>query len=380
MEGSRDPRPSPSSTTGSLSRTTWRSRARRPTSASRSTSRIWRRPLSRSRTTETRSATATSGSGSFETESLPDEHRAQRARGRQADKKWRADLEEVVDVQDLGQELPPPRDEDPDAAVLDGAPLEHRHFQPHCTVPHGPHGAHLHVGERAVMKWKGIGDLRSRVGLEQNEAGACRDFVLCADSGSGLQDEQESHDQKRSPLMYERFLRLHTSTLPLILVLGACVVPPQTPSVGEKVLLAVQGAVDGELGPLIEAVGRPRPRVIDGFSFWEGEIGGSPVVVSRTEVGMVNAAIATTLLVREYSPKAIINQGTAGAADPALRVGDIVLGKATAPFGSIRTPPRKLGEGVDFSSWEILPRLLRVGEERVRFTHFDADRDLLSAP
>jgi adenosylhomocysteine nucleosidase len=179
--------------------------------------------------------------------------------------------------------------------------------------------------------------------------------------------------------MYERFLRLHTSTLPLILVLGACVVPPQTPSVGEKVLLAVQGAVDGELGPLIEAVGRPRPRVIDGFSFWEGEIGGSPVVVSRTEVGMVNAAIATTLLVREYSPKAIINQGTAGATSPALRVGDIVLGKTTAPFGSIRTPPRKLGEGVDYSSWEVLPRLLRVGEERVRFTRFEADPGLLAA-
>jgi adenosylhomocysteine nucleosidase len=143
--------------------------------------------------------------------------------------------------------------------------------------------------------------------------------------------------------------------------------------------IAVQGAVDGELGPLIEAVGSPRPRVIDGFSFWEGEIGGTPVVVSRTEVGMVNAAIATTLLVREFSPKAIINQGTAGAADPALRVGDIVLGKASTPFGSYRTPPRKAGEGVDYASWEILPRLLRVGEERVRFTRFDADPALLAA-
>jgi adenosylhomocysteine nucleosidase len=178
--------------------------------------------------------------------------------------------------------------------------------------------------------------------------------------------------------MYDRFLRLHTSTLPLIFVIGASVVALQPPA-REITPIAIQGAVDGELEPLLEAVGRPRPRVIDGFSFWEGEIGGSPVVVSRTEVGMVNAAIATTLLVREYSPKAIINQGTAGAADPALGVGDIVLGKATAPFGSFRTPPRKLGEGVDFSGWEVLPRLLRVGEERVRFTRFEADPGLLAA-
>ncbi len=166
---------------------------------------------------------------------------------------------------------------------------------------------------------------------------------------------------------------LHTSTVALILLSAASASPWQ------KAPIAVQGAVDGELEPLIEAVGRPRPRVIDGFSFWEGEIGGSPVVVSRTEVGMVNAAIATTLLVREYAPKAIINQGTAGAVDPALRVGDIVLSEATTPFGSFRTQPRKRGEGVDLAGWEILPRLLRVGEERVRFTRFEADATLLAA-
>jgi adenosylhomocysteine nucleosidase len=60
-------------------------------------------------------------------------------------------------------------------------------------------------------------------------------------------------------------------------------------------------------------------------------------------------------------------------------VGDIVLGKSSTPFGSFRTPPRKLGEGVALASWEVLPRLLRVGEERVRFTHFDADPGLLAA-
>jgi adenosylhomocysteine nucleosidase len=180
-------------------------------------------------------------------------------------------------------------------------------------------------------------------------------------------------------LLKKRSLRLHTSTLPLILGIGALLVPLQEREIGEKAPIAVQGAVDGELEPLLEAVGRPRPRVIDGFSFWEGEIEGSPVVVSRTEVGMVNAAVATTLLVREYSPRVIINQGTAGAADPALRVGDIVIGKASAPFGSFRTPPRKLGEGIDLTSWEILPRLLRVGEERVRFTRFESDSDLIAA-
>lgn len=143
--------------------------------------------------------------------------------------------------------------------------------------------------------------------------------------------------------------------------------------------IAVQGAVDGEIGPLLEALGSPKPRVIDGFSFWSGEIEGRPVVVSRTEVGMVHAAVATTLLIKEYSPSAIINQGTAGAVDPELNVGDIVLGRESAPFGTFRTPPRKRDEGVDVRSWTILPRLLRVGPDRVRFERFEADRELLEA-
>jgi adenosylhomocysteine nucleosidase len=165
----------------------------------------------------------------------------------------------------------------------------------------------------------------------------------------------------------------HISTVTLIVLIGGFAPPPPQPPAP----IAVQGAVDGELGPLIEAVGSPPPRVIDGFSFWEGEIGGSRVVVSRTEVGMVNAAVATTLLAREYSPRAILNQGTAGAVEPSLKVGDIVLSTASAPFGAFRTQPRKLGEGIELSRWEILPRLLRVGEERVRFTRFEADRGLL---
>jgi len=142
--------------------------------------------------------------------------------------------------------------------------------------------------------------------------------------------------------------------------------------------IAIQGAVDTELGPLIEAVGNPEPVDIQGFRFWEGEIDGTRVVVSRTEVGMVHAAMATTILIREYAPRIIINQGTAGGVNPELMRGDIVLGKASAPFGAFRTSQRKQDEGVDIEHWEVLPRLLRQGAERVRFESFATDPDLLT--
>ncbi|GMR23209.1 MAG: 5'-methylthioadenosine/S-adenosylhomocysteine nucleosidase [Acidobacteriota bacterium] len=142
--------------------------------------------------------------------------------------------------------------------------------------------------------------------------------------------------------------------------------------------IAIQGAVDTELGPLIEAIGNPQPVDIQGFRFWEGEIDDTRVVVSRTEVGMVHAAMATTILIREYAPRIIINQGTAGAVNPELVRGDIILGKASVPFGAFRTSQRKRDEGVDIERWVVLPRLLREGDERVRFESFATDADLLA--
>ena len=152
-------------------------------------------------------------------------------------------------------------------------------------------------------------------------------------------------------------------------VLGAA--PPQSP-------IAVQGAVDSELQPLLEALGHPEPRIINGFHFWEGSIQGRSVVLSRTEMGMVNAAVATTLLIREYQPSLIINQGTAGATDPALQVSDIVIGTASVPYAAVRTAPRGEGDGVNLEEWTPLPRPLRLGDEIASFTRFESDPELVA--
>ena len=48
------------------------------------------------------------------------------------------------------------------------------------------------------------------------------------------------------------------------------------------------------------------------MGFYKGTINDYPVVVSVTEIGMTNAAVATTLGIENFNPIAIINQGTAG--------------------------------------------------------------------
>jgi adenosylhomocysteine nucleosidase len=149
-------------------------------------------------------------------------------------------------------------------------------------------------------------------------------------------------------------------------------------SAQESPPLAVQGAVDTELQPLLEAIGRPTPRTIGGYTFWEGALGERRLIVSRTEVGIAHAAAATALLIREYRPDMVINQGTAGAVNPELDVGDIILGSASVPFGAVRTPHRDQGNGVNLDAWSPLPRQLRRGKDRIPFERFPSDEKLLA--
>jgi len=84
--------------------------------------------------------------------------------------------------------------------------------------------------------------------------------------------------------------------------------------------LLIQGALDWELQPLLSALQNRHEVKIAAWTFWTGRIGGHDVVISRTDVGPINAAAATALGIREFRPAVVINQGTAGAHNPDLKV------------------------------------------------------------
>jgi adenosylhomocysteine nucleosidase len=90
---------------------------------------------------------------------------------------------------------------------------------------------------------------------------------------------------------------------------------------------------------------------IAAWTFWRGRLGGLRAVISRTEVGPVNAAAATTLAIVNFRQRLIINQGTAGAAGPDLKVFDIVVGEATVDYGAFRSARAEAGAGVDMARW-----------------------------
>jgi adenosylhomocysteine nucleosidase len=144
--------------------------------------------------------------------------------------------------------------------------------------------------------------------------------------------------------------------------------------------IVVQGAVDTELQPLLGALEGKEQLQIAAWTFWRGRIAGKTVVVSRTEVGPVNASTATTLAIVNFRPRLIINQGTAGAAVPDLRLFDVVVGEATVDYGAFRSAHADAGAGVDLLRWTPLPHRLRLdGGERVTFDRFPGDPAAVAA-
>jgi adenosylhomocysteine nucleosidase len=171
--------------------------------------------------------------------------------------------------------------------------------------------------------------------------------------------------------------------LVLVLLAGVAAGPrgqaPSPPAAG-GVDLVVQGAVDSELQPLIAALEGRETIQIAAWTFWRGRIGTKSVVVSRTEVGPINAVAATTLGIVHFHPRLILNQGTAGATDPDLKVFDIVAGEATVDYGAFRSAHRDAGAGVDLAGWSPAPHRLRLdGKDRVEFRSFPGEPRALRA-
>lgn len=134
-------------------------------------------------------------------------------------------------------------------------------------------------------------------------------------------------------------------------LLTACGSAPSTTHADAPRPIVVQGAMDVEVRTLVALIDHPTEEHVQGWTFWRGTIGGSPVVISKTLKGTANAAAATALAIERYHPLAIINQGTAGGHDPSLHVADIVLGTAAINIGSFKTGSRARGAGSDLAEW-----------------------------
>lgn len=89
--------------------------------------------------------------------------------------------------------------------------------------------------------------------------------------------------------------------------------------------IGVIGAMKEEIELFHGHMQQPAESVKAGITFFEGEFQGKPIVLCKSGVGKVNAAVTTQLLIDTFGVEAIVFTGVAGAVDPSLEVGDIVV-------------------------------------------------------
>ncbi|AIM15691.1 MULTISPECIES: 5'-methylthioadenosine/S-adenosylhomocysteine nucleosidase [Neobacillus] len=89
--------------------------------------------------------------------------------------------------------------------------------------------------------------------------------------------------------------------------------------------IAIIGAMEEEVTLLREHIENKTQETVAGCEFTFGKMHGTDVILLRSGIGKVNAAMSTTILLEKYKPDCIINTGSAGGLNPDLNVGDAVI-------------------------------------------------------
>lgn len=90
-------------------------------------------------------------------------------------------------------------------------------------------------------------------------------------------------------------------------------------------MIAIIAAMEEEIHFLLEEMTEQKEKNIANCHFYEGKLNEKQMVLLRSGIGKVNAAMATTLLLEHYKPTFVINTGSAGGCLDRLKVGDVVL-------------------------------------------------------
>lgn len=92
-----------------------------------------------------------------------------------------------------------------------------------------------------------------------------------------------------------------------------------------KEVIGVIGAMDEEIASLLDKMNHVQSHTRFGIIYYQGILKETPVVLCKSGVGKVNAAVCTQILIDHFQVQAIIFTGVAGALDPQLDIGDIVV-------------------------------------------------------
>lgn len=90
-------------------------------------------------------------------------------------------------------------------------------------------------------------------------------------------------------------------------------------------VIGIIGAMDEEVSILKESMEVEKVVNKASMDFFQGKLSNKEVVIVRSGIGKVNAAVCTQILVSEFGVSSVINTGVAGSLRNEINIGDIVL-------------------------------------------------------
>ena len=90
-------------------------------------------------------------------------------------------------------------------------------------------------------------------------------------------------------------------------------------------MIGIIGAMEDEVAELKKSMEIEEVVEQASLSFCRGKLSGKEVVVVRSGIGKVNAAVCAQILADRFGADVIINTGFAGSLDAAIDIGDIVI-------------------------------------------------------
>lgn len=93
-------------------------------------------------------------------------------------------------------------------------------------------------------------------------------------------------------------------------------------------MIGIIGAMDVEVAILRDNMRDARTETISGIDYIIGRLEGHEVVLARSGVGKVFAALCTQTMILRYGVRAIVNSGVAGTLTDELHIGDVAISRA----------------------------------------------------
>lgn len=124
--------------------------------------------------------------------------------------------------------------------------------------------------------------------------------------------------------------------------------------------ILLQGAMDKEIKVFLEYFDNLTEIEICDYKFYDCIYKGNRIIISKTEIGIINATISTTIAIERFKPDIVINQGSCGGHTLEMTKGSLIICDNAVYINSFYSNIKNKNEGSNSLEWGCSNRSYKV--------------------